>query len=341
MKKLTFIQTNDIHFKLVNPIGRTDIYPEAIGAKLFEIFEMVRTLRADGILIAGDIVDTPGIGNDAIRTLGRILKQSPCPIYAIAGQHDEWGHNPESLRRTPYGILDGFDVIQNVSDHPRGFMLTPNIPVVISGRDYDHEADVSDDYYEPNYDNFPGINFNLNPIIIHLAHGTVLTEAPPFGRYTLVSNIKTSADVLCVGDYHTGSGVQRLGNDKHTFVVNPGALARVKATEEEINRTVQVAVIEISEDRSIEVRLVPLESAMPGEAVLSREHIEAETAKNEMMDEFISMLASEGDFKLLTEEELVEDISLRENIPEDVKLEALKRIAEAREALAKSGVRAV
>jgi exonuclease SbcD len=149
----------------------------------------------------------------------------------------------------------------------------------------------------------------------------------------LVSDIKTSANVLCVGDYHTGIGVRRIDNDKHTFVVNPGALARVKATEEEISRTVLVAVIEVGEDRSIDIRLVPLESAMSGEKVLSREHIEAETAKNEMMDEFISMLASEGDFKMLTEEDMVEEMAAREKIPDDVKLEALKRIAEAREML--------
>jgi exonuclease SbcD len=337
MKKLTFIQTNDIHFKLVNPIGRTDIYPEAIGAKLFEIFELARILQADGILIAGDIVDSPGVGNDAIRTLSKILRQSPCPIYTIAGQHDEWGHNPESLRRAPYGIfVDGLDVIRNVANEPVAMKMGTRFEVLITGRDYDHEADVTEDYYEPNYDNLPdfvGSDMDKPALNIHLAHGTVLTERPIYDRYTLVSDIKTSADVLCVGDYHTGIGVQRISNDKHTFVVNPGALARVKATEEEINRTVQVAVIEISEDRSIDIRLVPLESAMPGEKVLSREHIEAETVKNEMMDEFISMLASEGDFKMLTEEELVEDISLRENIPDDVKMEALKRIAEAREAL--------
>jgi exonuclease SbcD len=334
MKKLTLIQTNDIHFKLVNPIGRTDVYPEAIGAKLFEIFELARTLHADGILIAGDIVDTPGVGNDAIRTLSKILRQSPCPIYTIAGQHDEYGHNPESLRRTPYGIfVDGLDVIRNVADEPAVFGIKAGFNVVISGRDYDHEADIAEDYYEPDKDSLP----IGESVIIHLAHGTVLTERPIYDRYTLVSDIKTSADVLCVGDYHAGIGVQRIDNEKKTFVVNPGALARVKATEEEINRTVRVAVIEIGEDRQIDIGLVPLESAMPGEKVLSREHIEAETAKNEMMDEFISMLASEGDFKMLTEEELVEDISLRENIPDDVKLEALKRIAEAREAL---GVRA-
>jgi exonuclease SbcD len=330
MKKLTFIEFNDVHFKLTNPRGRTDVYPEAIGAKLFEIFEMAQTLHADGILIAGDIVDTPGVGNDAIRTLGRILLQSPCPIYAIAGQHDEWGHNPESLRRTPYGIFDGLGVIRNVADAPVVFGLKEGMNVVIIGRDYDHEADIAEDYYEPDPDSIP----IGNNIIIHLAHGTVLTEAPPmYDRYTLVSDIKTSADVLCVGDYHAGIGIQRLDNDKQTFVINPGALARVKATEEEINRTVQVAVIEVYEDRSIDVRLVPLESAMPGEKVLSREHIEAEQAKNEMMDQFIGMLSAEGDFKMLTEEDMVEEMAAREKIPAEVKLEALKRIAEAREAL--------
>jgi exonuclease SbcD len=335
MKKLTFIEFNDVHFKLTNPRGRTDIYPEAIGAKLFEIFEMARTLHADGILIAGDIVDTPGVGNDAIRTLGRILLQSPCPIYAIAGQHDEYGHNPESLRRTPYGIFDGLGVIRNVADEPIAIECGM-VDLIISGRDYDHEADIAEDYYEPNYDSFPEYAFkgSKGSVIIHLAHGTVLTEAPPmYDRYTLVSDIKTSADVLCVGDYHTGIGVRRIDNDKNTFVVNPGALARVKATEEEIDRTVQVAVIEISEDRSIEVQIVPLESAMPGEKVLSREHIEAEQAKNEMMDQFIGMLAAEGDFKMLTEEDMLEEMAARENIPDAVKAEALKRIAEAREML--------
>jgi DNA repair exonuclease SbcCD nuclease subunit len=330
LRKLRFIQTNDIHWKLTNPQSRKDIYYEAIGAKLYEIFEIARNIQADGILIAGDIVDSPGIGYDATRMLGRILIQAPCPIFTIAGQHDEWGHNPESLRRTPYGILDGLGVIQGVADAPVVFGVKEGLNVVIVGRDYDHEADVTEDYYEPNPDSIP----LGNNVIIHLAHGTVLPEAPPmYDRYTLVSNIKTLADVLCVGDYHNGIGVRRLANDKQTFVVNPGALARVKATEEEIGRVIQVTLIEIGEDRSIDVSLLPLQSAMQGEAVLSREHIETETAKNAMLDEFIGMLSAEGDFKLLTEEELVEDIALRESIPAEVKLEALRRIAVAREAL--------
>lgn len=329
MKKLTFIQTNDIHWKLVNPKARMDIYYEAIGAKLFEIFDLASKLQASGILVAGDLVDSPGIGHDAIRMLGKILIQSPCPIYTIAGQHDEWGHNPESLRRTPYGIIDGFNVIHNVADKAM-VNLVGDVPVVISGRDYDTEADVAEDYYEPNYDSFEDVDLSRKPIVIHLAHGTVLTETPVFDRYTLVSQIKTSADVLCVGDYHPGIGVQKVGG---TYIVNPGALARVKATETEITRTVQVSVIEVFEDRNIEIKLIPIECAMPGEKVLSRDHIAVEVARNERMDKFLALLASEGESKFLELRDIVEDIAAREMIPDDIKSEALKRIGVAREAL--------
>jgi exonuclease SbcD len=331
MKKLTFIQSNDIHWKLINPRGRTDVYCEAIGAKLFEIFEIARNMHADGILIAGDITDTPGVGNDAIRSLGKILMQSPCPIYAIAGQHDEWDHNPESLRRTPYGIFDGFGAIRNVAMEPAVFSLRPGLNVVISGRDYDYEADVAEDYYEPNQDVLPIGEF----INIHLAHGTVLAEAPPFGRYTLVDNIKTSADVLCVGDYHAGIGIRRLNNAHQTYVINPGALARVKATEDEINREILVSVIEVREDRSIDIHLIPLESAMPGKDVLSREHLEADAAKQEMMDKFLDLLASEGESKFMDIQDIVDDIAARKNIPDEIKGETLRRIDQARESLVK------
>ncbi len=332
MKKLKFIQTNDIHWKLANPIGRIDIYYEAIGTKLSEIFTMAESIGADGILIAGDLVDTPGIGYDALRSFGKLLIQSPCPIYTIAGQHDEWSHNPESLRRTPYGILDSFGLIRSVADDPI-LSCAGSIPVIISGRNYDYEADVEEDYYEPNYDNFPITN--EKPVIIHLAHGTVLAETPIYERFTLVSQVKTSADVLCVGDYHAGIGVKKVDN---TFVINPGALARLKATEEEMTRRVQVSVIEVGEDRSIDIRLVPLESAMPGEKILSREHLEAEVAKEERMEKFLELLASEGESKFMEVRDIVEDIAARKNIPDPIKAETLKRIDSAREELAKKGV---
>jgi exonuclease SbcD len=341
MKKLRFIQTNDIHWRLNNPEGRTDVYYEAIGAKLFEIFEMARNLHADGILIAGDLFDSPGIGYVATRALGKILVNAPCPIFTIAGQHDEWDHNPESLRRTPYGIVDGFGAVKNVADDPVdlecGFA-----DVIISGRDYDAEADVAEDYYEPNYDAFPEHVFrgSKDSVIIHLAHGTVLTETPIFEKFTLVSQLKTSADIVCVGDYHPGIGVQRIDNDKKTYVVNPGALARVKAAEVEMSRQVRVAVIEIGEDRSIDIQLVSLESARPGEKVLSREHIEIENQKESEFQEFLGLLDSEGDFKMQTDSELLEELGVRDNIPDEVKKDVLRRIALAEEEIAKRQVAA-
>lgn len=338
MSKIRFIQTNDIHWKLNKPEGRTDVYHEAIGAKLLEIFELANTIDAAGILIAGDLVDSPEIGYNAIRNLGKILIQAPCPIYAIAGQHDEWNHDPESLRRTPYGLVEGFGAIQNVASEPMSFKVGVNdeVEIIISGRDYDCEADVAEDYYEPNYDLFPTYN-KEKLVVIHLAHGTVLTETPIFEKYTLVSQIKTSADVLCVGDYHPGIGIRKVGK---TFVVNPGALVRTKATETEMTRPIQVSMIEIGADRSIDIKFIPLQCAMPGDKVLNREHLEIEKQKEEDFNEFLSMLDSEGDFKMQSDPELIEELAARENIPGEVKVEILRRIALAEEEIAKRQVAA-
>jgi len=47
----------------------------------------------------------------------------------------------------------------------------------------------------------------------------------------------------------------------------------------------------------------------------------------------LKLLASEGEAKFLEVREIVEDIAARENLPEAIKAEALRRIGEAREKL--------
>lgn len=47
----------------------------------------------------------------------------------------------------------------------------------------------------------------------------------------------------------------------------------------------------------------------------------------------MKLLASEGEAKFLEVREIVEDIAARDNLPEAVKAEALRRIGEARERL--------
>ena len=66
-----------------------------------------------------------------------------------------------------------------------------------------------------------------------------------------------------------------------------------------------------------------LSLSRPGHEVLSREHIEAAAERESRIEEFLQLLASEGEAKFLEVREIVEDIAARDNISADVKQEAV------------------
>ncbi len=323
-----FLVTNDIHWRSANPKARLDNYNEALRSKIAEIFEIASREKTNAILVAGDLTDTPGLGLTTLVDLALILKKSPCPIITIAGQHDEWGHNPETLRRTPYGMLRQLGYILDVSNEPL-WWSNEKTSIRVSGRHYDANADRADDYYE-----MPPLKPDevLSTVTIHLAHGLILDQRPGFDlRYTLLSQVETSANILCVGDYHPGIGVQRVGE---SLVINPGALGRLTAIPSELERQVQVCLITVNDNAEITTKLIPLKSAKPGHEVLSRQHLEAQADREAQISEFLGLLAEEGESRFLEVREIVEDLAERENLPRPVVDEALKRISKAREAVA-------
>jgi DNA repair exonuclease SbcCD nuclease subunit len=324
VRKLTFIETNDIHWRLANPRARLDNYNDAMAEKIREIFAMAQVYHAVAILIPGDITDTPGLSLNAITELAALLDQSPCPILAIAGQHDQWEHNPETLYRTPFGLLRRLGYIQDVDNNEAWFSIGDK-QVRISGRHYDTDADGGDNGYYNTPPTEDGI------ITIHLAHGLVMESKPGFDiRCTPLSDLKTDADVLCVGDYHPGIGYRQIGK---SMIINPGALGRLSAGIGDMTRTVQVSKIEVYEDGEIKMELLPLECARPGSEVLSRDYLTQELEREDRTANFLSLLASEGESRFLSTREIVEDIARRDALPLPVIQDSLRRISEAREAL--------
>lgn len=328
MHKLTFIETNDIHWRLANPRARLDNYNDAITEKIENIFDLARQYKADGILIPGDITDTPGLSLSAITELAALLAQTPCPIFAIAGQHDQWGHSPETLYRTPFGLLRRLGYINDVDNNEDRFSVGEKI-VRITGRHYDADADDGDNGY------YNAPSTEEDTITIHLAHGLVMESKPGFDiRCTSLSDLKTNADVLCVGDYHPGIGYRRVGN---TIVINPGALGRLSAGMIDMTRTVQVAKLEIYETGEITVDLIPLFCARPGSEVLSRDYLTQQAEREDRTGRFLELLASEGESRFLETKEIIDDIARREALPIEVIQDALRRIGVAREMLGRAG----
>lgn len=327
------IVCGDLHWRGLNPKARLDNFLEAITAKLQEVFEIARRIVADAIIIAGDLFHSPNMAWGTVVELALLLQSAPCPVLTIPGNHDSYGCNLESLFRTPYGLLARLGFIWDLNKNPY-LMSNPPEDIFITGHgfttDTDTEAGMIQFLSSRNEE-------TQNTTIIHVVHSMLLDRPPGFDiRHTLISQIKTTANVIISGHDHTGFGVIR--RDDGVLFINPGALCRLTAHVSEIERQVQVAVLTVDDNGQCNAALVSLQSAKPGHQVLSREHIEEAQARNEKLDEFLSLLASEGESKFLEVREIVEDIAARENIPVAVKREALERLGRARERVAKSEV---
>ena len=335
MRKIVI--TGDIHYKGVNPKARLDNYQEAITEKLEEVFILARARIADAIIIAGDLFHSPNIAWGTVAELAMLLQSAPCPILTIPGNHDIYGGNPETRHRTPYGLLETLEIIRSLDETVYLISNPPKGDIAITGHAFtvDTDTEAGTVQFMPPQSEDP--NEPKDPVNIHVVHSMLLDRSPGFDiRHTLISQVKTTANVIISGHDHTGFGVIR--RDDGVLFINPGALCRLSAHASEIERQVQVAVLTIDDDGQCNAELVPLLSAKPGHQVLSREHIEEAQARNEKLDEFLSLLASEGESKFLEIREIVEDIAARENIPAAVKQEALERLGRARERVAKSEV---
>jgi exonuclease SbcD len=323
------IVTGDIHYRGTNPRARLDNFQDALEEKLSEVFALARHHNAQAIICPGDVFDGPSASWGTVARLTQILRASPCPILAINGNHDIFGGNQASRFRTPYGFLVQTGFLWDVEDSEfTGEVEKDGQIVLITGCGFDTNTDTKT---PEGMQQFSPRIWVDGAFQIHVVHSMLLDRDPGFDmRHTLISQVQTSAQVIISGHEHTGFGIVR--REDGVLFINPGALCRLSAHVAEIERPVQVALLTV-ENGQATAELIPLKSARPGHEVLSREHIEAAAERESRIEEFLKLLASEGEAKFLEVREIVEDIAARDNIPADVKQEALRRIGEAREKL--------
>ena len=317
-----FVIVGDIQFRGVNPVARKDNFIEALETKIDEVHQIAKQIGADAILTPGDLFDRPMVSYSVLLRLMAILQQAPCRWVTIPGNHDLFGANADTYPRTPMAVLEQSKTIR-VLRTEKDCIEIQGIGDIsfITGRGFDWEMDTH-----------PGTYAAPIRSDIHMVHGMLVTTLLPYEiKHTLINDVQTKARVTICGHNHLGFGI--IKRDDGKWFINPGALCRESAHEAEMQRQVQVAILEITQD-DIKAELVPITSARPAEEILSREHIEAQTLRQEKMDYFLELLSREGEGRFLEVREIVESIADHESLPESVKKEAMKRIAAAREELA-------
>ena len=314
--KLLFF--TDTHIRGTNPKNRKDDFLITLENKFHEINDLIKNLKIDFVIHGGDLFDRPDISISVVSRFTNILKKIKVPMYIVSGNHDIFGHNPKTLDRTMLGLLNSLDFI-NVIDESDIIMLSKDgINVQLTGVPYSYNIDDSPEKY---------ILKDIDPsakYAVHIVHGMLLDR--PFIKgipYTLVDDIiDTKANITLTGHYHAGfKTIERDGK----YFINPGSLVRVTNSIKEIERYPQVCLMEFND--TISVSMIQLKSALPGEEVLDRSEIEKSAFKSERILEFKQSIDSALNFEKMDINDLLIEVAFSEDVSDQVKEEALKRVA--------------
>jgi exonuclease SbcD len=322
------LYTGDWHLRGTNPRNRTDNYKEAIKSKLYEIMNLAKYKNAEAIITAGDTFHTPEVSISVLLEFAEILKESPVPIYTTVGNHDVYSYNLDTYNRTSLRLLELLVPQLTVITDPWDLVALgrKDQPVALSFQPY--TKDIDKDGYGYSQLNTP----TSDSFRLHVAHGMLLDHTPPFDRFTLIEDVQTTADLVLTGHDHTGYGIWKRADGK-TFV-NCGAICRLSASKQEIDRQVQVLLIDVRSKTDFDLELIPLQSAKPGDEILDRSRIEAEQQRQYAMEEFSTLIkASNGQKVIVDINGIIEAIAEKEAYTPDIVRIALDKIAEAKEGL--------
>lgn len=310
----------DTHIRGSTPKNRKDNFVESLERKFNEISKIIRDNNVDFVLHGGDLFDRPDVSISIVSKFAKILDNIQVPIYLISGNHDIYGHNPDTLSRTMLGLLDALGVIQTIKYNEKVILEKDDIKVQLTGLPYIYDIDASN-----NKDNYivkevnPDVNYS-----IHMVHGMLLDK--PFIQgvpYTLIDDIKdTLADITLAGHYHAGFKTTQY-EDK--FFINPGSLVRISNSLKEIDRIPKIILIELT--HKINIKEIPLVTALPGNEILDRSEIELNQFRGERILEFKQTIDSALDFEKLDINEVLIEVSNAAGVEDNVKVEALRRIA--------------
>jgi exonuclease SbcD len=167
----------------------------------------------------------------------------------------------------------------------------------------------------------------------------MLLERPFFegSAHTLLDQVMahTVADVTFGGHYHPGWS--KIYEVEGRLFINPGALVRLGNQAADYRRPVQVVLLTLEQGQPVRAELIPLTSARPGEEVLDRSQEGAQMARERALADFIQGIGDASQFEVLEVQAIMERIADNAGVPPAVKSEALRRLGQAQEALARGG----
>ena len=117
---MKFLYFTDTHIRGTTPKNRLDTFSETIKLKLTEVMQIAEKEQVDLMLHGGDVFDRPDLSPNVVGQFAKLFREVQIPIYAISGNHDTFGHNPDTFSRTMLVLLDSFGIMT---------IIHPNVPL--------------------------------------------------------------------------------------------------------------------------------------------------------------------------------------------------------------------
>ncbi|WP_059105232.1 metallophosphoesterase family protein [Shouchella shacheensis] len=322
---MKFLYFTDTHIRGTAPKNRLDAFPETLKGKITEVLQIAKREEVDVLLHGGDVFDRPDLSPSVVGQFAQLFRDVDAPIYTISGNHDTFGHNPDTVSRTMLGLLDAFGIMKLIHPGEPVVIEGEGVRVQISGQPYHYDLDQRD----PKLDYYP-LNDTKADVLIHLAHSMLVEKALPEGiPHTLVDHIWTTpADVILTGHFHSGFGIKERDGK---FICNPGAISRINNHWTEMERLPKVIIGTITHKDGISLREETLTVAKKGSEVLDRTYIEKAGHQEEKLHEFVQQVREQSSFQTLQMSDIIQELATLSNVEEKVKQEALRRMTAVEE----------
>lgn len=253
----------DIHLSGKTPRHRVDDYPSAIVEKVGETYKKAEELGCEFMTFGGDFCKTHRIFSyNVMGDAMDIICDSNLKTYACIGEHDLYGHSPNTYPSSTLAFIDrrcsNLVILHDPIELPGG--------VVIHAK---HEwEDMNEAISRP---------VDKSKLNILVCHELITNESAPFDVIDTATLTPCNFDLVCSGDLHTGYEPHDVDG---TWFCNPGAMARENIGRD-ADRSPQFAVIDIEKGDIPVIQYRKIECARPGTEVFGESIAEIARAREE------------------------------------------------------------
>lgn len=292
-----FLYLQDEHAKGKNSINRLGDYFEDWLIKWDEVLSIAKKYKVKGIIGGGDLIDSPIVSYSVCDAIVDRIEKAGIPYYCLFGNHAERYHSKEhSYDTTLAHILrrsKKFEyLVKFVGDD-----------WIFQGYEYNHN--IEEEIKEK------GLKFNEKYESywkIAIVHAFICPKPFPYASHVVCDNIKTNADLVLVGHYHS-QWEKKVGNTQYLDI---GCFGRNSITEAYIEPS---CVLLDTEKRSYEV--IKLKTAKKAEEVFDLTKIEEIKKYDLQMKNFVQSIES-IDFQGQNIETVIKEMAKKSNIRNQV-----------------------